>query len=277
MGVIFSNNEACAVLARYENGLVYAADGGRILGGYDSGYIFNVSDEPIAFYSEGKVRDIKEERCILYTTEGCILQNERVIAKYQGGVEGACAAVFLLYEERLTGNRSGTIASKPNKIFSDSSEETQSISLAGLWTVFDLSCPKFLKIVVALFALASVYFLYQLPATIALLLESAEIGMIMLTLWGGAFLLGLRKCWDPWIEDFPTFLGLLWKLLVYYLHASWISIVFTCIYAAHQGYFSSWFLSSMLTLFPSAALYLTLPLFALQFVRIVYVVYKQGK
>ncbi len=279
MGVLFSNNEQRSVIARYENGVVYSLDGGRVLGRYDAGYIFCTGDQPIAVYCENKVYDTKNEMIFLHAEQGCVLCNDVVIAKYQGSTEGACAAAFLLYEEKLTGKES--LSRTQSKLFENRDEsideDIPNISLKDLWVMFNVRCPGFLKVIVALLLLASVYYLYQFPATITLLLESGTVGVIMLVLWGGAFLLGLRKCWAPEVEDFSAFLGLLWRTLIPYLHSSWIMIVFTCINAAYQGYFSSMYLSSALLLFPPAAFYLTLPLFVLQLVRVLYVLHKQSK
>ena len=262
MGILFSNEESHERLASYENGLVCSAHDERVLGSYNSDSILDANGRSVAVFRDDQVYDFRQEKCILRTVQGCVIQDDRIVARYQGDPMGACAA-YLLYIGKKTEKKT--------------TEKSRVMTLSELWTQFDQKCPGFIKVISAIYSVASLFFLYQLPATVITLLESEGYGVVLLILWGGAFLIGLINYWEPWVISLSHFFRLIWRLMIPYLHAFWMAIVYTCIYAMYQGYFTGTFLSGILTVFPSAFLYLTMPLYLIQLIRALYAIHIQSK
>lgn len=282
MGTLFSSGESKSPFAHFKGNIIYSADRESVLGRYQSPYVFDVNDNIVAVLADDAVyyTDKNGQKLrILHIAENNIMYGERKIAKYQGDLEGACAAAFLYFQEKLTGEKKpdNPLIAEPKFDNPEPGEEIYTLSLADLWKEFVEKCPGLLKAIIAIALLSSIYPLCQFPVTVSVLWESYDFGVAFLIIWIGAFLFGTVKHWNVCIESFSQFLRLLWKLLIPYLHALWMGIGYICIYAMDGGYFTASFFSQLLTISPALLLYMAAPLYLVQLVRVLYEIHKQTK
>ena len=265
MGLIFSCQNAQNCLARFENGIVYVGHSTLTCGSYAAGKVYDGEGNIIATYCNNALHPTDKDGLAFVVKNNCICRGETPYAFFQGNTEGACVAAFLHYRKQMYGDA----VDRPEA--GNTIDDYWSFDV--FWKNINERIPAFLKIIIILAVLLVGYNLFQLPTVVAYLFEE-EIGLILICVWGGAFLFGFRRNTYPLFKDMRHILAWLWEYLVPYLHVAWIVVVIICIYSVANGFFSFSYLAGVIYYLPATVLPLTMPLYLINLVRSLYLLYR---
>lgn len=273
MGVLFSVDNPQSRYASFDNGIIHSGAGTSVLGHYNEQKVLDANGHYLATLSGPHLFPAADTEPALHAEKGVVYRDEQPVARYQGHVSGACAAAYLYLKAQSATNYDLAPESIPPK--NDDSEKTECWTFDELMANIKVQCTPLVLVLLIAAAAGIIYTVVQFPRNIAYLLEAGgSPGIGMLCIWGGAFIFSFVRCTYPAIRDFRDIAVVLWKNFVPYLHASWIFLIVSCMYASIEGFLSLSYISGMLSLLPEVVLLLSIPLWLLQLIRSLYLLYK---
>lgn len=266
MGIIFSATDQRVRLASFDDKNIYIGHDSTISGSYHSGSVYDQNGSVIATFQNNALHPTFKRHGIFVIKNNYILKDNAIIATFQGSGEGACAAAYLYYK---------TLTDKQCYTRQPAKADTTAIdcwSFSELWKQLYGKSTTFFKVLIFAIVALCLYWLWQLPMMIALLLE--ESWGIIFCIWGGAFLYCFKWHTYPVFSKVSHIIKLLWDLFVPYLHAAWITVVVVCIFAVANNIFSYSYFADILSYLPMLFFPLTTPLYFIHIVRLLYLLHK---